>query len=144
MSRVFSCKNENKLDLEALGARIRRLRISAGYGERGCQGRFAKETGLSSQQLSDYEGGRQKPKLEWLFLVGKKFGADLTEILLGAEAPTKDLKAEEWHLIHLWRRLADADRAAFLTMLDRMAHKEEIIQSLGGPSPPKAARAGGG
>ena len=86
----------------------------------------------------------RKPPATFISAVSVITGISCDYLLLGIGGENEYSDEEEKILLRYWHRLTDADRAAFLRMLDRVAHKEEIIQSLGGSAPPKAARAGGG
>ncbi|KKN06454.1 hypothetical protein LCGC14_1077100 [marine sediment metagenome] len=105
--------------------------------------KLAEKTGLAPATADRcLKGG--VPKAGDLAFICERLKVSPAYLLLGHEFEGDVLTDEELKIMELWRRLADADQAAFLQILDRMAHKEEIIQSLGGPAPPKAAIAGGG
>lgn len=86
----------------------------------------------------------REPPASLIACVSELTSLSCDQLLLGKEIPGEVLDEEEKKVMEFWHRLTDADRDAFLRMLDRVAHKEEIIQSLGGSARPKAARAGGG
>jgi transcriptional regulator with XRE-family HTH domain len=70
-------RSDSEVDLRALGARIRELRVQTTQEE------FASFLGISQAQLSKYELGLSAPPLAVLIKLAEKYGTSIDWILTG-------------------------------------------------------------
>ena len=65
------------MSIEKLPARIKRFRDDLGW----TQAQLAKESGLSQETISRYEGGHMEPRLDALRALAKAFGINIWGLL---------------------------------------------------------------
>lgn len=75
----MSDRRTPRLDLKAVGARVRALRGSV------MQDEFAFKVGISQGQLSKIENGRMAPTLDMLVKLANRFGKSLDWIVTGQD-----------------------------------------------------------
>ena len=72
-------KSVSGISPEAIGERIKLIRAAMGMNAAD----FARQVGLSSQTLANYETGYRRPELDKAMLIVQKTGATLDYIYLG-------------------------------------------------------------
>ncbi|KKM98393.1 hypothetical protein LCGC14_1158390 [marine sediment metagenome] len=113
------------MDSRELGVRIRDHRKKRGL----TLVELANQIGVSQSFLSMVENAKTTPSLENLVAIGEVLRWDWNYLIEGVAkdgSPTE----EEKQLLALWRRLAKRDKGLFLSMLDRLNHKEAVILRL--------------
>jgi transcriptional regulator with XRE-family HTH domain len=114
-----------------LGQRIRKVRMEHGVKQKD----LAKTVGISQGALTNFELGRRKISLEWIFKIAKALDVPVCYLLGVAEpAAGGDLAPKEHRLVRAYRRVGRDPRLQtdLLTLIERVGHHVD--------RPPRAGR----
>jgi len=80
-------KDANELLLQAVGYRIRDIRIASGHSQQS----FSQAAGMSNNYVWRVEAGRQNLNLKTLSRIALALGVDMSDLLTGIDADPKTI-----------------------------------------------------
>lgn len=118
--------------VDSIGSNIKRLRIAAGMS----QEQLAEKLGKSRAAVSQYESGKNVPRMGVIEDIAWIFGVRKSEIL-GEARPVSELDSDEERLVDLFRSMDALRRSALLTTAEALAAASEKEAAV--PSVPRTA-----